>query len=206
MTEPRLNGVGAGAARALPLGDDWISRRLREQDERITQNLAAMQSMVGPLQQAIADLTAQQAEIAALVGSQVFPMVGYASNSTYPIPSGAANRVTRATISFTVPSGYTRALVTAFVNDGGSNTASLSDYLYSFVDIASGAHTASAPSTVAQPGYSTRASMQTAASLSSLVGGASFTIRSQPYVLSGASWAAVGSNWTALGATVVFLR
>lgn len=132
MTErPRLNGEGAGAARAIPLGDDWVTRRLRAQDQRTSQNLASMRHMVEPLaeavaaaegalagvqgalaaaQQAIADVAAAQATLTALVAAQVVPGRFSASASAW---STAGGYQTLAQTTLTTPTGFTRALLSA---------------------------------------------------------------------------------------------
>jgi len=152
----------------------------------------------------VAAIAAQNVQILALIGSEIYPDFGYASNNGYALPAGQSSRITRATASVSVPAGYTRALVTASAMDSGTNSTAGLDYLLSCVSISSGAY-AYAPSATVPAGYGGASFASINRLLTGLVPGVPITFQSQPYTYT-AAWAATGSNGTAVSATCLFLR
>lgn len=151
------------------------------------------------------DLAQTIASVADLVNNEIYPLVGYANNSGYALPAGQANRVTRGTVTFTVPSGYTRVVIIAACSDNALNSTASIDYLNSYLDIASGARPAYASSASVPAGYYAAAGVQQITTLTGLTGGGTFTVRSQPYAQN-AAWAASASNATSFVAAAFFMH
>lgn len=106
-----INGQGAGDARTIPPGDDFLIRDVRDLQRQVRENLAAMRHMVEPLAQAIADLTAQQAALEALVDAQLSTASATtATDSAVLLPTSWTAEITAA---ITTPSGFTRCVVLA---------------------------------------------------------------------------------------------
>lgn len=139
------------------------------------------------------------------LANPVIPAYGYANANTYPIPAGQANRVTRASISFTVPTGCTKALISAVSQDTGTNSGTGFDYLQSYVLIGTGGAYAYCPSPTTPAGYSTTSLATMTSLMTGLTGGQTITVYSQPYTYT-ASWASTSGNGTIVSATCLFLR
>ncbi len=202
MTEPRLNGVGAGAARALPLGDDWISRRLREQDERITQNLASMRAVTAPLAQAIA-------EVEGLVASTVYvdSIAQGVSGNAVPTVSTALS-----VFEFAVPDGYNWASVTVTASARATNSNAGTQYLVAYAYAETGASgspyawaNGGAQQAAIPAGWQATVSAPLASSLAVPPSGPRLlTLKS--YVSCPVGMAAAAGNYVGLDALVIYTR
>ena len=150
------------------------------------------QSSMGLLSQQVKDLTAQQATlatqnatlaaqvatIASVVSKQVVPAAASTSSSGWSIPSGAQ---TVASLSFTVPSGYTRALVLGVSALTVTNTsgASAMDYSRIVINGSSGPESSVIVGDFNTAPYANTVmplSASFAKTISGLVGGGSFSV------------------------------
>ena len=145
------------------------------------------------------------ANMAAQINALVEPVSGYANGDTYVLPTGRANRVTRATFNFTVPAGFTRALISASAQDIGVNSTAGIDYLSSFVEIGAGGPEASWPGGAVAAGYRGASCALMTTTLTGLTTGQTIAISSQPFTFTGA-WASDARNATGVIATCLWLR
>lgn len=153
-------------------------------------------------------LTAQNVQILALLSNVIVPAFGYDNGASYAIPAGQANRITRASFTLTVPSGFTQALISATAQDTGNNSTAGYDYLNSYINISTPGKTTyhgDAPSATAPAGYSTESNTHMTTLYTGLSAGAVITVASQPYSYTGA-WASSSGNGTGIDATCLFLR
>lgn len=141
----------------------------------------------------------------AALANPITPAYGYATASGYSIPVGQGNRVTRASFSLTVPSGFTKALITATSQDSAQNSTASPDYLNSYVLIGAGGAYAYCGSPTAPAGYTTVSLATMTSLMTGLTGGQTITIASQPYTTY-AAWATASGNGTIVSATCLFLR
>ena len=101
-------------ANALPADDAALMRRIEGIERQLRELGPSVASSIFPI---IADLQAQAdatdavvADMAAVLDAQVVPAVGNATTGTTPFAT-STTPTNHATITFTVPSGYTRAAV-----------------------------------------------------------------------------------------------
>ena len=196
---------------AVPQGEATLMRRIEDIERTARELPGAIMAAVGPsirdLRDQQAATAAAQADILTLIGAQIAPMYGDASASNYTIPLGYASNTTRASFTFTVPAGYTKALIQATANDGGVNSTAVVDYLVSKIRLTTPGFTeaAFASSGTTPAGYAAAATMTTAWLRTGLAAGDVITLASQPYAAYGA-WATNPSNATFITGTCLFLR
>lgn len=140
----------------------------------------------------------------AALANPVIPVSAFANNSGYVLPAGFANRVTQAAVSFTVPTGSTRAIVFGQVSDSGTNSTASSDYIYSYLGVTPGGSYGKWPSATTPPGYFGTTNIVESTLVTGLTAGSTVTMSSQPFTLNN-SWAASSNNITTIVAICLFL-
>jgi len=196
-----LGNLVAPGEDAVPRRFEDLERKVKELGPSIAESL---RPIIADLQAQDAILTAQVAQIAALVNTQMLPDFGFDSASGYAIPAGFGAKVTRASYTHTVPAGYTKALISATAQDSGVNSTAGFDYLSSFVQIAVGYYTFGSSATI-PAGYTGASFSSVTDLLTGLTPGSTITVISQPHSYTG-SFAANASNSTVVSGTCLFLR
>ena len=196
-------GTSGWALGSVDGGPSYLALNGRDVVADLAAKDAALTAQQAALTAQQAALAAQLVSINALIGSEIYPDYGYATGDTYPLPAGQSNRITRAIVSISVPAGYTRAIVSASVEDCGINSTAGFDYLNSYVSVST--ELQYAPSATVPAGYGGASFVSINRLLTGLVPGVPVVFRSAPYTQIGA-WAASISNGTLLSATCLFLR
>lgn len=184
-----------------------IKRDVRELGPSIARSFAPVIASLTAQQATLADqqaqLTAQVATLAAQVALQISPASSHNGSSSYSLNT-SAQELTR--VTFTVPSGYTRALVFATTNLSVANQHNtLLDLLRGYVDIAGSFTSAPAPVMV-DPLHTANVNSSGTSLLSGLAGGGTFYVRTVAYNQYGYTGAASALNVCNLDAHVIFLR
>ena len=211
----------------LPPGEDWVPRALADirRDMRelgpsimhsfqsVVDELAAHQATldttvanlaanVAVTNTNVADIAANVASINAIIGNEVLPLAPHGDSVNFPMTVAWA---TRATVTVTVPAGYTRALVFAVgqasvVNTTGGLDQLCLDTLINGVVPPGWLATTDVPSTnigsVAAAGTKL---------LTGLTGGGTFTVAARVSTAI-AAWGANVANACNVDASVTFLR
>ena len=136
------------------------------------------------------------------------PAFGFNSASNYAIPAGQASRVTRTSFTFTVPTGFTQALITATTADSATNSTAGFDFLNSYVQISAPGqttHFSFSSSATVPAGYYADTGTHMTTLYTGLTAGTVITVASQPYTTT-TSWASSTANATAADGTSLFLR
>jgi len=153
---------------------------------------------------AVADIAANLASINAVIGQQVAATVWH-NDSGATVFAVTTAWATRASVTFTVPAGYTRALIFGVGQASAVNTTGAVDTLYVCVNVNGVGPGFAASQDVAPGGGLGGAASAGAKLLTGLTGGGTFTITTR--ICSNlAGWAATVSNECNIDATVVFLR
>lgn len=195
-------------ANLAPPTEATLLRRIEDIERTQRETLPAMMAAIGPtiadLQDAQADLAAQQAALAvevaridALVGAQVSIAAVGVSQTGINIP-GSSTLLTSTTIS--IPGGFTRAIVHVTANVGAYNGSAGGVYL-----IASGyinGTTGGEQSSLVSNGTLDSVSVSAIRSLTGLTGGGTITVGVQGRGGLGTN----GSNIANVDAIAVFLR
>lgn len=174
----------------VPPGEDWVPRELsairHEQREAVASIAASFKTTVAELQDLIAAVLTTATDQAGL--------------SNYEITTTST---VRASVSFTVPDGFTRAQVMCVAAAMGYNGSGGDDYLYvqAVVQGVNGGELYSA----ARNGYGVGLSVPEFRSLTGLTAGQTITVGVATRT-GFSSWAAIGSNSATIDCQVVFLR
>jgi hypothetical protein len=169
----------------------------------VPQAFAQIQAQQATLNAQQATLTAQVAAIAAVVNAQVTADTGHTGASGYALGT-SGQELCR--ITFTVPSGYTQALVLGSTTISIANQSSTSaDFLRGYVDVNG---TSSTPSPVFVPPLQTgQASNARSVVMTGLTAGSTYFVRAVAYTQMGVTGAASGTyNICNLDAQVIYLR
>ena len=117
------------AGDAFPAGEDYLVRRIKDVERRVSENAS---SIPRSFQTTVDALTAQIAAISALQANSVTPAVLSTSAGAYTTTTTFG---VICTLSFSVPAGFTRALITAQSVCNVNSSASTSEIGYSKVAI-----------------------------------------------------------------------
>lgn len=143
------------------------------------------------------------------LANPIVPTRLVASANTYALPvitNFAVGGTARATLTFTVPTGFTQALIIATANDAGHNSSGGDDFLYSFILVSGTGGSANVSPSATVPNGKYGASTVSAVNLiTGLTGGATVTVASKPGTNFGA-WASDVGNGTSLAGMALFLR
>lgn len=145
----------------------------------------------------------------AALSNPVIPSSGIASGSNYSLPvistfGQGGGGTTRATVTLTVPTGCTSAVILAVAQDAAYNSTAATDTLYSFIDVV-GLSWFTAPSADV-PSHAWAASITNDYKfVSGLTPGGTITVNSKPGTLN-AAWATNVNNTTSLDVVALFLR
>src|SRR5450756_231671 len=195
----------------MPASEDALIRRIQEIERVQREILPSVAASFGPVVADLAakdvtilglieDLAAKDVQILDLIASVVTPDSGFATASTFAIPAGQANRVTRASFTLTVPNGCTSALVQAIGSVGAWNTGGSTDYLFSYLEIGpTPAWTLSGSSTCLN-GAVTETNAFRNVLIEGLSGGYPIVIKVQPYT-SVNTWPSSEPNSVTVSAT-----
>ena len=175
---------------------------LSQQVKDLTAQQAALATQQAALTAQNATLTAQVATIASVVSKQVIPDVGHNAASNYSLNTGQQELCR---ITFTVPSGYTRALVLGTTTFSIFNQSSTqSDVVRGFVDI-NGVSSTPSPALVNPINYQQVTNSRTAL-LSGLTPGGTYYVRTIGYNQFGNTGASTGLNIANIDAQVIYLQ
>jgi len=176
---------------------------LTAQQATLTTTVADLTTAQATLATAVANIATNLASLNAVIGQQVTAAVGHNDSGTAAFAISTA-WTTRASYTFTVPAGYTRALIFAAGQASAINTTGAVDTLYVIVNISGISPGYAAAQDVAPAGYggATSASVKL---ITGLTGGGTFTITTR-ICSANAGWASNASNECNIDATVVFLR
>jgi hypothetical protein len=152
-------------ASQLPPGDDWATRKIQDL-EREVKELGP--SIAASFNSTIASLNVAIANAAAAAANQVSPATNAGSASSFVLSSSFAALVS---FNLTVPTGYTRALITVSGSVASLSTYASSDAVHAFTSVA-GNNGAEAVSYFYGPNSGGSATCFQTISFSGLVGGA----------------------------------
>jgi hypothetical protein len=116
-------------ASQLPPGEDWATRKIQDLERQIKE---LGPSIAASFNTTIASLTVAVANAAAAAANQVSPGTGSGSASSFILNSSGATLVS---FNLTVPTGYTRALVTASGSVASLSTFASSDAVHAVATI-----------------------------------------------------------------------
>ena len=139
------------------------------------------------------------------LATALLPGQGFSANTGFAIP--VTTGTTRATVSITVPAGYSQAFFLATVNDYGLNSTATSDYLNSLLTVTPpvGSPVAGHQSSpTCGAGEYTSSTVTVANAFTGLSGG-SLAVTSAPATSNG-SWASNAANSSALSVLVLFVH
>lgn len=162
--------------------------------------VSAIQSQVDTLAGQQAELTSQQAELTDLVGKQVSADAKAASQAGAAISTAST---VRTSVAFTVPDGFTQALVVSTAGVMGRNSTATADYIY-VQSVVNGVSGGELYANIG-PGFSGGVSSPYYRRLGGLVGGEVVTVGCATRT-GFAAWDASGSNSAIVHAQVIFLR
>lgn len=114
----------------MPTDEAWINRQIEDIKRQLRELGPSVAASFGPV---IADLQAQQAALAEQVALQVSPAVASAAATGFTL-DGTSRAL--AQVSFNVPAGFTRAVVSASGAVAGGTNSTGGDALYGNVLIA----------------------------------------------------------------------
>lgn len=183
------------AVSQLPSSTDWIARKFAEIDQQLRE--------LGPSISASFNTTI--AQLTALVNAQISPDAGSAIGSGFTLNPSPQ---TVAAFNFTVPAGYSRALIIASGTINSANASTHSDSMYAKTII----NGTSGPESVTQVGDfnlgpGAGVGNLTAVSSLSLSGLAGNTIRIEISTRSGMySWSATAFSSAVIVAQAIYLR
>lgn len=137
----------------------------------------------------------------AALTSPVYPFVGHAQGNDFTL---STTNTAKATLTVPVPSGYTRAMVTANAHVSAFNPTADSDYLYAVAWIQSDTTIGWSMPTTIPAGESAHTSQTATALLSGL--GSSFTVKVATSTAYASFTTSTSGNVCNIDATVLFLR
>lgn len=138
-----------------------------------------------------------------MLASPVLTTVHHAEADSFAIGNGA--NVAKATVTVTVPAGYTKAQVTAFAMVNGFNTASAEDQLFCVAYIQSDTSRGWSASQHVAVGKAVSLNNTATAQLTGLTGGSTFTVKAATST-SNFNWPADSGNVANIDATILWTR